>query len=440
MTDHTAGDVMTVDERNRRILDELFRVIKKREATYGEAVVSLALSKNEKGEGRLCFGQIRFLGKDARAKGMQYDYGNFDLIRKSTEVKEVLDIMSSIFEKQALKIDDWPEIPLKIQMTETRFLQSRSRYGYASDEWPTLYAYGMIDDTTKGTFPQGSLSRLGLPLFPNSTEATNVFFELNLPKDWYTLDNRFSLFLPDYRARIKNLRLTGKETTIEVENKEIAETNLRAKFFCRTEKRSYCSDDVPLENGCASFSSDEEPFSVEAHIISTLEGDSIDSRNFDYRYTSQQEGVVIENSDAQLFDMISRGENETVEFKRELDAKKQALELLKSIVAFANTSGGTVFIGIDDNCRITGFKENVDAKIVDMIAARCDPSIKVQIRQQELNKLPITIIDVVEGTNKPYVLSNSGLFVRRGASDRQIKRAELDEIYRKKEQQTPFSR
>jgi len=58
----------------------------------------------------------------------------------------------------------------------------------------------------------------------------------------------------------------------------------------------------------------------------------------------------------------------------------------------------------------------------------------VQIHQEVLHEIPVTIVEIPEGTNKPYVLNNRGIFIRRGASDRQIKRTELDDVYAKKQQ------
>ena len=129
----------------------------------------------------------------------------------------------------------------------------------------------------------------------------------------------------------------------------------------------------------------------------------------------------------QLFDIIRKGESINVEFKRELNPKHT--EFLETVVSFANTSGGTIFLGVDDNCRVVGFRENVDAKIVDLISDHCDPPMVVQVNSNiDLSGKPITLVKVPEGTNKPYILKDRGIFVRRGSSDRQIRRSELDNL------------
>lgn len=46
-----------------------------------------------------------------------------------------------------------------------------------------------------------------------------------------------------------------------------------------------------------------------------------------------------------LVDLLKRPEGKTLEFKRELSAPDGAL---RTIVAFANTAGGTLLIGVED--------------------------------------------------------------------------------------------
>jgi hypothetical protein len=271
-------------------------------------------------------------------------------------------------------------------------------------------------------------------LFPSGVEAINVFFELNLSDDWNSLESQIEWIIPDYRARIKNLRLAEKRVTVEVETREIAPENVVAKFYCRGENKISISNELHIDSGKASYTSEEEPFKIEVHVISVLDGNFIDKRGFDYRYPSREKGIVIESAEAQLLEVIEKGENIHVEFKKELDNR----EFLETVVAFANTEGGTILLGVDDNCQVKGFKEAKD-KIVNLISEYCDPPIEVQIDSDILvGGIPITIVRVEEGVNKPYILKDRGIFARRGASDRQIKRTELDDIYSRRQQYSTF--
>lgn len=96
--------------------------------------------------------------------------------------------------------------------------------------------------------------------------------------------------------------------------------------------------------------------------------------------------------------------------------------LYKEIVAFANTDGGTIYIGVDDDGNSVGL-ENVDqeyVKITNGIRDAIRPDVTMFIRYI-LEDEAVIRIEVSEGTNKPYYLQSKGIkptgvFVRQGAS------------------------
>lgn len=59
-----------------------------------------------------------------------------------------------------------------------------------------------------------------------------------------------------------------------------------------------------------------------------------------------------------LLELLKRPEGKTLEFKRDLSSPDG---VLRSLVAFANTSGGTVLVGVEDRTRhVRGVSEPLD--------------------------------------------------------------------------------
>ncbi|HKG95621.1 MAG TPA: ATP-binding protein, partial [Gemmatimonadaceae bacterium] len=59
-----------------------------------------------------------------------------------------------------------------------------------------------------------------------------------------------------------------------------------------------------------------------------------------------------------LVDLLRRPEGKTLEFKRDLSSPDGAL---KTIVAFANTAGGTLLVGVEDRTRhVRGVADALD--------------------------------------------------------------------------------
>lgn len=115
--------------------------------------------------------------------------------------------------------------------------------------------------------------------------------------------------------------------------------------------------------------------------------------------------------------LLQEGEGLTVEFKEKLS------HLDREIVAFANTQGGTILIGISDNGNIIGVEQpnRLQSQITD-IAYNCDPSIHINIFYETQHN--IIVVNVAEGTNKPYRCKD-GFFLRNGPSSQKLKRDDI---------------
>ena len=110
-------------------------------------------------------------------------------------------------------------------------------------------------------------------------------------------------------------------------------------------------------------------------------------------------------------------ETENIEFKSQFTD-----EIYKEIIAFANTDGGIIYVGIDDEGNVVGLTD-VDkeyTRITNGIRDAIMPDVTMFVRfTVQDNK--VVRITVSEGTNKPYYLKSkglkpSGVYVRHGTS------------------------
>lgn len=106
---------------------------------------------------------------------------------------------------------------------------------------------------------------------------------------------------------------------------------------------------------------------------------------------------MIREETAQL---LNGNEGTDVEFK--LTPKSVESE---DLVAFANSQGGTILVGIDPkNKTIVGCSGNEDAITVQLMnkATDCSPSVGIEVTIENKSDRPIYRIDIPEGNNKPY--------------------------------------
>lgn len=123
-------------------------------------------------------------------------------------------------------------------------------------------------------------------------------------------------------------------------------------------------------------------------------------------------------TDEELALILEEGEGYTLEFKSAINS-----DLPKELVAFANGSGGRIFIGVDNHNQIVGcdIANKTLAQIEDMAAA-CDPPVAIQI--EKLIRHKILVIHVPEGANRPH-RCNKGFYLRNGTNSQKMTTADI---------------
>ena len=110
-------------------------------------------------------------------------------------------------------------------------------------------------------------------------------------------------------------------------------------------------------------------------------------------------------------------ESERIEYKSQLTD-----EIYKEVIAFANTDGGIIYIGVDDQGNATGI-DDVDGtytRLTNGVRDAIQPDVTMFVRYV-LQDNQVIRIEIGEGSYKPYYLKGKGLkpngvYVRQGAS------------------------
>ena len=113
-------------------------------------------------------------------------------------------------------------------------------------------------------------------------------------------------------------------------------------------------------------------------------------------------------------------ESKRLEFKREYTE-----EIKKTVIAFANSDGGKIYIGVEDDGIVCGVMDTDDVmlRITNSIRRSIHPDVTLftETRVEKMEEKSVVIIDVQRGTARPYYLAGKGIrpegvFVRQGAS------------------------
>ena len=125
-------------------------------------------------------------------------------------------------------------------------------------------------------------------------------------------------------------------------------------------------------------------------------------------------------------DTLFSGESKNVEYKVTLPDKSE--KYMKTIVAFANTQGGKLIVGIDDKTHeIVGVENEILFQVMDGIANAisdsCVPQIIPDIEPQTVDGKTVIVVSVEAGKNRPYYLKSkgkeNGTYIRVAGTSRQ---------------------
>lgn len=102
-----------------------------------------------------------------------------------------------------------------------------------------------------------------------------------------------------------------------------------------------------------------------------------------------------------VLNLIEEGEGFHIEFKRFVTSPEK---IAKSMIAFANTKGGSILFGVDDDGRIVGVEsEKTEVELLEEAGSRyCDPPITPQLEIIPFNGKDVIVATVQESKEKPH--------------------------------------
>lgn len=135
--------------------------------------------------------------------------------------------------------------------------------------------------------------------------------------------------------------------------------------------------------------------------------------------------LLIETS---LASLITQGENNAVEFK---SAQVNPDSLARELVAFANSQGGVVLLGVEDSGKITGLPDDKDYEewVMNIARENVIPALDVAVSWYVHEDKNVLLIQVPKGPDKPYQTRKYQFLIRVGSTNRVATQAELMRLF-----------
>ncbi len=113
----------------------------------------------------------------------------------------------------------------------------------------------------------------------------------------------------------------------------------------------------------------------------------------------------MDNRELQL--LIEEGEGFHLEFKRKVSTPEK---IARALIGFANTKGGTILFGVDDDKTIVGVESEKTEMEMIQTAGRvhCDPPIEPEVEILSCRGKDVIAVTIEESTQKPHSLVGNG--------------------------------
>ncbi|MBI5499334.1 MAG: putative DNA binding domain-containing protein [Deltaproteobacteria bacterium] len=131
---------------------------------------------------------------------------------------------------------------------------------------------------------------------------------------------------------------------------------------------------------------------------------------------------------ADLAARIARWEDLHTEFKERVDSPDK---LAKQLVAFANTDGGQIIIGVRKDRQVVGVPDpDATGQLVDNAAYNnCEPPLTVVQEVLADGDKKVLVVNVPKGSQRPYRTSNGRYYVRTTSGCRDASQADLLRLF-----------
>ena len=322
--------------------------------------------------------------------------------------------------------------------------------------WMTdLHEIG-IDFSNYGS-PNGPFFRTDVGVFAEDIGGLAAdWFGRTVYEDQQQMRHNYRLLIPDRRATLAGFSLTDDGLIVKVKS------NKRRKLFCgaafRDRQNERKTHSVEIVNGKALIPLSQAGKRLSIWILGE-DGQWLDKYE-ESEYSLMQKRSVLEplpKEDPLFLELktaLDSGEGPNIEFKPWIPAGKRepkSKELLKTVIAFANSDGGQLYIGVNDDgdpVGITGELAKTYAKeygsdtekqkaayvseLRKLFSEGIGPQVRPEFDWTTHAHLDILRVTMPTGRERPYSMTENGEIYRRvGATSRKMRHADVGVFFRR---------
>ena len=423
--------VMPPTEDDVSALNRISQVLSEREDHYDGGIQTTVLSKEPTGWKNL-LSTLHFPRKgQAQPSPAHFEYGDSAIIRRQVPTGDVGTILKKLLHEGVLdagKTDRQVESPVTF-VKGAKDATPRSEWS----KWPAdVFTLEPIGQPFGSSPSHKSFVALDAPYYPSLKYVLLTLFGFTGPNWLGYFRGQVVIVLPDFRARISKLTVGLGFMKVDMEFSFLNPPECVAKVYAENFSGPLAQETIQVRDQTLQIDLNDKPTFASVVLILKATGEALDEKTFEEGARWQEPEVHVETSEQEIEQMLLVGEGDTIEFREKLNSEKP-VRLAKTAVAFANTRGGVIVFGIDDDNHVVGceIKGLADA-VTNILRAHCDPSPMLTPEVVVYKEKKLLFIRVSESQGPAYTVKELGPFIRANATNRAPTSREVEFLNRRR--------
>ena len=346
---------------------------------------------------------------------LKHVYASVVILRRLLSPDQVSTLLNQLSAENKLETgDSIGSIPLETRLS----IGGKSRWSHS--EWSHWPADVFTFEPPSGqSWPSDEpLISVDQPYYPSFEHLLSDFFAIRSQGWTNYLRGQVVIVLPDFRARISKLTIALASLRAELECVFLSPADLVVRLFAESSLGRLAQKTIQPESCVVEVDLTDTPSLVSLALVSKLTAETLHEKTFRAGVSWREPDVVVEDSQPEIEQFLLTGESETVEFKEKLD-KGRPEKIAKTAAAFANTKGGTIVFGVDDDHNVVGCDiKGMSDTITNIIRGHCDPPPAFTIRVVPREAKELLLVQVPEAPSTIHFVKDLGLFIRANGTNR----------------------
>ena len=422
---------MEINPADQTTLDLILKLVSERDHTYETGVQTTVFGKMAHVSGwQHLLTKVEFVCKE---KGLPaaliYEYPEVVIVRRLLSSREIAAFLKQLVAEHWLQTGHSSgdiALPGRFSMSGT----TRRPHSEWS-RWPAEVF--IFEPANAQNFPGNSpLLAVDAPYYPSFEQVLVELFEIRFQSWTNYLRGQAAIVLPDFRARISKLTIASACLRADLECRFVKTTDLVAKVYAENSLGRLLQQTLRPESTSMQIDLADTPSFASLALMCGPTGEVLDERTFRANANWRDPGVFVEEPEDEIEQILLTGESETLEFKEKLE-KSGPEKIAKTAAAFANTKGGTIVFGVDDDHRVVGcvIKGMADT-ITNIIRDNCDPPPKFVIRVVQHEGKDLVLVQIGKSSGSVHVAKDRGPFIRANGTNRAPNSDELESLFRRR--------